>query len=433
MDLVYPDIPRIYTAIAEWGACMVYLLLIRKRFAKSKFVIGSMVALIVQSILLVATGGLPTIFWIPCMIAAVGGMYAFIYSMADIPALAAVYCCAKAFLLAEFVASLGWQLQIWFLADRNDVLWLQIPIMLIAYGVVFVVITWLEKPLLKQYYLEQISVKEVLPAVGIVIAIFSFSNLSFIYPDLLSTRQLQIDIFNLRTMVDLGGIAVLYAFQSRISEFIAEREVASIQSILRSQYDQYRNYQESLEMIQIKYHDLKHQIVGLRAESDEEKRKDWLDAMERELEMYEPVNKTGNKVLDTILAEKLFKCQKNHIQMTCVADGELLDFMHVTDICAIFGNALDNAIENTVMLEKVEKRMIHVSLSKQRQFTLIKIENYCESELDIGKNKIPITTKIDKKNHGYGLQSIIYATEKYNGSVSFDIRNNWFELIVLFP
>ena len=43
--------------------------------------------------------------------------------------------------------------------------------------------------------------------------------------------------------------------------------------MLKSQYDQYRNYQDSLDLIQMKYHDLKHQITGLRAESDEEKRK----------------------------------------------------------------------------------------------------------------------------------------------------------------
>ena len=40
--------------------------------------------------------------------------------------------------------------------------------------------------------------------------------------------------------------------------------------MLKSQYDQYRNYQDSLDLIQMKYHDLKHQITGLRAESDEE-------------------------------------------------------------------------------------------------------------------------------------------------------------------
>ena len=32
-------------------------------------------------------------------------------------------------------------------------------------------------------------------------------------------------------------------------------------------------------------------------------------------------------------------------KMTVVADGKLLNQIHVMDLCTIFGNALDNAIE----------------------------------------------------------------------------------------
>ena len=49
-----------------------------------------------------------------------------------------------------------------------------------------------------------------------------------------------------------------------------------MQNTLKAQYEQYRNYLESVEMIQIKCHDLKHQIAGLRTETDAEKRKEWL-------------------------------------------------------------------------------------------------------------------------------------------------------------
>ncbi|MFR7377939.1 MAG: GHKL domain-containing protein [Oliverpabstia sp.] len=55
------------------------------------------------------------------------------------------------------------------------------------------------------------------------------------------------------------------------------------------------------------------------------------------------------------MAAKIFHCRKNHIQITCVADGKLLDFIHVTDLCSIFGNALDNAIEHVIMIPEAEK------------------------------------------------------------------------------
>ena len=61
-----------------------------------------------------------------------------------------------------------------------------------------------------------------------------------------------------------------------LCEYIAEKELSAMNVILKSQYEQYRNYQDSLDLIQMKYHDLKHQITALRAESDEEKRKNGL-------------------------------------------------------------------------------------------------------------------------------------------------------------
>ena len=41
--------------------------------------------------------------------------------------------------------------------------------------------------------------------------------------------------------------------------------------------------------------------------------------------------------------------------------------------------------------------------------------------------------KKDKENHGYGLKSIHYTVNKYDGAVSIDTNENWFELKVLIP
>ena len=128
----------------------------------------------------------------------------------------------------------------------------------------------------------------------------------------------------------------------------------------------------SIELINYKYHDLKHQIAVLRSEADPGKREAFLDKMEADIKKYESQNKTGNKVLDTVLTTKSLYCAKNNITFTCVADGTLLEFMDVMDICSIFGNALDNAIECELKIPDKEKRLIHVSVSKQKNFLLLR-------------------------------------------------------------
>ena len=60
-------------------------------------------------------------------------------------------------------------------------------------------------------------------------------------------------------------------------------ELESVQSILHNQYVQYKQSQEAMEIIEYKYHDLKHHILALRAEDNTQERNAYLDKMEEEI------------------------------------------------------------------------------------------------------------------------------------------------------
>ena len=66
------------------------------------------------------------------------------------------------------------------------------------------------------------------------------------------------------------------------------------------------------------------------------------------------------------------------ITFTVVADGKLLSYLYVMDLCTIFGNALDNAIEYELQLKNPETRMIHVKIYRKKKFICILVENYYE-------------------------------------------------------
>ena len=71
-EILYPDIPRIYTAIAEWSMCLVYILFLSKRYYRRKTTVLCGAFLLVQILLLVLTGNVPLQYWILCMICAAG-------------------------------------------------------------------------------------------------------------------------------------------------------------------------------------------------------------------------------------------------------------------------------------------------------------------------------------------------------------------------
>ncbi|WP_303137652.1 ATP-binding protein [uncultured Eubacterium sp.] len=437
METIYQDIPRFYTALAEWGACVIYICLIKKRFNNKITVALSTLFLVAQIALLVPTGDLPTVWWIPCMVAAALLMYLFIYTVGNVHSITAAYLCARAFLIAEFTASFQWQLDCYLNArvDVEHFVFAKIVMLFVIYTAIFVLVAFMEKPLMNPEYLNKITYKEFIAVIAIVAVAFTFSNLSFIWKNTPFSSGFRSDIFNIRTLFDLAGMTILYAYQSRVCELMAESEIVTMDSMLKSQYNQYRNYQESIDLINMKYHDLKHQIAGLRAETDIDKRTEWLDAMEDDIRGFESVTNTGNKVLDTIIAGKIIHGQKYDIKFTCVIDGKLLEFMHVTDICTIFGNAIDNAIENVVMIKDIEKRIIHVTVSAKNKFVLIQFQNYCEVKPNEDKRGIRLfeSSKADKRNHGFGLKSIQYTVDKYDGTMKAGMNKDWFELTILIP
>lgn len=432
IDQMMPDIPRLHTAFAEWLSCVIFILPLRKRFDMKKTAAVMAAALVIQSVFLVLTGDLAIVYWIPCMIMAVLFMILFLYGCCDIGFTDTAYYGMIAFVSAEFMASFEWQVTCFFSRNEEPEIWLQTVMLILIYGGTSLLLYLLFYSQLPQDGKMNISQKEYFSGLLIAVAVFAVSNLSYIRVDTPFSGRYSFDIANIRTIVDLGGIAILYAHLTQCCEMRVRKELEAVQNVFQNQYVQYKQSRESIELINYKYHDLKHQIAVLRSEEDPLKREAFLDRMENEIRQYESQNKTGNKVLDTVLTTKSLYCSKHGITFTCVADGTLLEFMDVMDICSIFGNALDNAIESVLKISDKEKRLIHVSVSRQKNFLIIIFENYYEEELKYQEGN-PVTTKKEKEYHGYGLKSIRYTVNKYDGAVNIDARENWFHLKILIP
>ena len=439
MSTVYlSDIPRMATAVAEWCACLTVIAKYPRRCGGVRLwgLLG--LGLAAQCAFLTLTDGLPILLWMPCMAAAVGLMLALVAACCDMPVASAAYCTARAFVLAEFAASLGWQLYSyalyvlgWREAGVRETA-LGLAVLAAVYAAVFLGMCWLEKRRDDPRAAMTFQLRELGSPVLIALACFLLSNLSFVYSNTPFAGSKLTDIYNIRTLVDLAGVAMLYAYHVQRCELYMQRELNSIQNILQNQYNQYCLSRESIDVINHKYHDLKHQIAVLRAEPDAARRSAYLDGMEEEIRDYEAQNKTGNSVLDTVLTGKSLYCARHGVELTCVADGEKLDFLDVMDICTIFGNILDNAIECELRVKEREKRLIHLVVHTKKDFLVVRCENYCPETLEF-QDGLPVTTKADSAYHGYGIKSIRRAAGKYGGAVTVHSGGEWFEITVIIP
>lgn len=425
--------PRLFTALAEWGACMLFLLQYSRRLRGPRFWLTAAGALVVQVLWLEGTGSLPVAFWMPAMAVAVGLMFLFLAFCGRSDLLGAGYCTVRAFLLAEFTASLEWQLYAFFVWETKIDGFVPATVFLVViYGAVFLLAYHLEQRVSQGGNLPRMTGRELLSAASMGLAAFLISNMSFVTANTPFTSSVEQEIANIRTLVDLAGVVILYAYHIQFFELHTRRELDAIKNILQNQYVQYRQSRESIDVINRKYHDLKHQIAVLRAEEDPARRSAFLDQMEEEIQHYEAQNKTGNSVLDTVLTGKCLYCAKHQIKLTCVADGARLSFMDVMDICTLFGNALDNAIECELSIPDKEKRLIHLEVYTKKDFLVIRCENYCPAP-PVFQDGLPMTTKADREYHGYGLKSMRYTAQKYGGTMTVQAKDEWFQLTLLFP
>lgn len=206
-------------------------------------------------------------------------------------------------------------------------------------------------------------------------------------------------------------------------------EKAETERLLAERQRQYQISHKNIEAINIKCHDIRHQIRHY-ANGSSSIDKAALADIAREVNVYDAVVETGNEALNTILTEKNLACSSENITLACIADGSSLNFMSPSDIYTFFGNALDNAIEAVRQIEDPEKRSITLNVIRRGNMVAINIENFFRNEPHF-KNGSLVTSKHDEFNHGFGVKSMELIAERYGGSLHVGTTSDVFYLNVL--
>lgn len=216
-------------------------------------------------------------------------------------------------------------------------------------------------------------------------------------------------------------------------ELLRAKQVQSDYDLLKFLWSQkekqFELIKETVNLINTKCHDIRHQlddfgkIMGDRGTVEE---------LKQSIKIYDGLVKTQNDVLDIILAEKFLYCQSRGIRLHYIVDGGCLDFMSAGDIYAIFGNAIDNAVEYLDKLEEKEKRVFRMFVKRKEGFITGHFENSFEGRLRF-ENGLPVTDKDDGSYHGYGMLSMRTAVKKLGGTLTLSAKDNFFTVNFIIP
>lgn len=213
----------------------------------------------------------------------------------------------------------------------------------------------------------------------------------------------------------------------KTEQLLKESQVNYYKQILKKEVDT-RKYR----------HDMINHLVYVQSILSKNKLKDAQKYLESMLGKFKVIQNTyyivGNEMVETIM-NYYFGMLPNRIKIEikgmCLVDIDMED----TDVCTVFSNLFQNAVEE-ILENNINDARIIVEVRKGNQYVEYSIINSMFSEINrefIGKNNLPISHKVDKKNHGIGMINVKNTVERNGGTFKWEQKEGHFIVNVVLP
>lgn len=360
---------------------------------------------------------LSTLFWCGLLFLL---MIPMVLGICRVPLREAAYCAACAYLMEHIAYCLrvleNWALAPAEVAEGSPIYFLN---NILVYGVVYLL--FVRKMVQKGHYVTN-ALNSLSLTLGVLAVVLVMSALASAYE-----------------FEEIHGVYALfccvYALYGQLRQQqkqSLEQELALQKQLWQQQKNQYEMSRDTIQLIDQKCHDLKHQVNALRHIDEPAYKNAFIDSLQDAVVIYDTKIETGNEILNTVLTEKSLRCQQAHVTLTCLAEGSALAFLDAVDLYTLFGNALDNAMEAVSQLEE-ESRLIRVTVRQRSGLVLVQVENPYQGTLVL-EDGLPETSKGEEKGwHGFGLRSIQSIAERYQGIFQISAEGQVFRLRITFP
>lgn len=196
-----------------------------------------------------------------------------------------------------------------------------------------------------------------------------------------------------------------------------------------------QNYYESMKQQHFEIRRLKHDLSNhLRALSllPESEKEGYIAHLLKSPAFTQRTDYCGDTTVNAVLSAKDSLAQENGVSLTLKLDiPEELPF-EKSDICALFANALDNAVESCLTFPE-EERFIELAARHQKGMLAMSLKNPSKKPDTVLSEAFFSSTKPDKKHHGYGLRSMQAIVKHYQGNLEIKVADGVFELFLYLP
>ncbi|MDE6086914.1 MAG: GHKL domain-containing protein, partial [Oscillospiraceae bacterium] len=204
--------------------------------------------------------------------------------------------------------------------------------------------------------------------------------------------------------------------KSRQSTYYNELSIRNEQ-FLQMQLTASNAYRQSQEDTRAFRHDMNNNLMiisTMMQKKQYHEAEKYINSLSGKLSSFSPRIVTGDSMLDSLFASKLPVMEEKSIKfdISGVIDSNLN--WKPIDICAVFANLIDNAIEACDKVTE-QNRYIKVKIKKTKFQYIITFRNSIAQLVDCSQlnENSQYTSKADKNHHGFGMKNIRNTLTKY--------------------
>ena len=210
------------------------------------------------------------------------------------------------------------------------------------------------------------------------------------------------------------------------NEFLhAKNELESLQT----QKEYYDILEHQNQQLMIYAHDAKKHMAAIQNLSTDADIQGYVQELSDQLKSYTSSCHSGNKTLDVIINRYQTECDIHGIAFEYDVKPCNLNNMEDVDLVSVLGNLMDNALDAA---KKSSGKHLLLATTWRNDYSVIIVSNSCDTAPATIGNRL-LTSKEDRKLHGFGLKSVRNTLKKYSGDFDweYDAENHVFTITAM--